>query len=606
MSKSESIKNSRGLSGKNSRGTLRTLFIFIKKAKKYRKYIIFAAAALILSSLLSLFTPYIVQLLISKLTAAEGVVLNELVKLGVILVAAYLGRAVCRFISLSQSHVAAWNFVGELTLECYDKLQSLSMRYYSDKQTGQLMSTMLNDSRQLELLIAHSLPDLCSNVIIIVAVAVALFIINPVLMLLTMIPVPFIIIVSSLFSTRVAPLFQINQKVYAELNGLTQEKLSGMKEIQANSKEEFEHGRMKDFCKHYSFVNIRANYAGALFHPSVELLTSIGTVIVLVAGGFLVTKARMNVAEIVGFFMYLSLFYTPLAALSRLNEDVQNALASGERVLNLLETKPDISDSNDAVEIPTAAEPEIRFDDVTFSYNDDIKVLENVSFTAKAGEMTAVVGVTGAGKTTLVSLVERFYQPDSGRILYGGVDINEYKIDSLRSKLSMVMQDIFLFNGSVTENIAYGVDNATPEQIKAAAVIACADGFISRMPEGYETQIGERGVKLSGGQKQRIAIARAVLRKTPVIILDEATSAVDTETESEIQRAIENLRSGDTKPTLIVIAHRLSTVRRASRIIVLEEGKVAETGNHETLIRAGGIYAKLCGVQDSLLDITQA
>ncbi|NLB16515.1 MAG: ABC transporter ATP-binding protein [Clostridiales bacterium] len=592
-------------SEEGSRGGLRTLLIFITKAKKYRKYIFFAAAAMVLSSLLSLFTPYIVQQLISKLTDAENVVINELVKLGIILIAAYLGRAVCRFITLSQSHVAAWNFVGELTLECYDKLQSLSMRYYSDKQTGQLMSTMLNDSRQLELLIAHALPDLCSNVIIIIAVAISLIIINPTLMLLTMIPVPFIIFVSSLFSTRVAPLFQINQKVYAELNGLTQEKLSGMKEIQANSKEEYEHSRMKDFCKHYSFVNIRANYAGALFHPSVELLTSIGTVIVLVAGGFFVTNGRMNVAEIVGFFMYLSLFYTPLAALSRLNEDVQNALASGERVLDLLETEPDIVDSLDAVEMPAGAEPEIKFDDVTFSYNDGIKVLQNVSFTAKAGEMTAVVGVTGAGKTTLVSLLERFYQPEGGRILYGGVDINEYKVKSLRSKLSMVMQDIFLFNGSVAENIAYGVDDATSEQIKAAAVIACADGFISRMPEGYETQIGERGVKLSGGQKQRIAIARAVLRKTPVIILDEATSAVDTETEAEIQRAIENLRSGDTKPTLIVIAHRLSTVRRASSIIVLEDGKIAESGNHESLVRAGGIYAKLCGVQDGLLDIAQ-
>ena len=242
MSKSESNKNSRDQTGKSSRGTFQTLSIFIGKAKKYRKYIVFAAVAMILSSLFSLFTPYIVKQLISRLNAAEGVVLNELVKLGAILIASYLGRAVCRFITLSQSHVAAWNFVGELTLECYDKLQSLSMRYYSDKQTGQLMSTMLNDSRQLELLIAHALPDLCSNVIIIIAVAVALIIINPTLMLLTMIPVPFIIFVSSLFSTRVAPLFKINQKVYAELNGLTQEKLSGMKEIQANSKEEYEHG----------------------------------------------------------------------------------------------------------------------------------------------------------------------------------------------------------------------------------------------------------------------------------------------------------------------------------------------------------------------------
>ena len=581
---------------------MRTLLIFIKKARKYWIYIILAAVALIFSSLFSLITPRVVQKLVALLGDPGEVTVGRLAALSLTLVAAYLGRAVCRFISMSQNHVAAWNFVGDLTLECYDKLQSLSMKYYSDKQTGQLMSTMINDSRQIELLIAHALPDLCSNVLVIIAVTVSIFLIDPRLAALTMIPVPFVVFVSSLFSKKVAPLFKINQQVYAELNGITQDNLSGMKEIQAFSRECYEHGKMCDFCKHYSYVNIHANYAAAAFHPSVELLTSIGTVIVLLAGGIFVTGGTMDVSEIVGFFMYLSLFYTPLAALSRLTEDVQNALAGGERVLKLLETEPDIVDSPDAVDVPESAEPSIEFDDVSFSYNESNEVLKHISFTAEAGQMTAIVGVTGAGKTTLMSLAERFYEPVSGRVLYGGRDIREYKIESLRSKLSMVMQDIFLFNGTVYENIAYGRDGVTREDVEQASKTARAHQFITLMPEGYDTKIGERGVKLSGGQKQRIAIARAVLRGTPVMILDEATSAVDTETEYEIQKAIENLHSGSDKKTLIVIAHRLSTVRRAQKIIVLENGAVAEQGTHSELIALGGIYARLCGVQEELID----
>ena len=353
---------------------------------------------------------------------------------------------------------------------------------------------------------------------------------------------------------------------------------------------------MTERCGYYSFVNIRANYANALFQPSVEFFTSLGTVIVLGFGGLLVTRGTMPVSDIVGFFMYLSLFYTPLAALARLVEDVQMAVAGGERVLKLLDTEPDITDSPDAADIGVCR-GDIAFCDISFSYNNEVKVLDHVSFDAPAGKMTALVGATGVGKTTIISLLERFYDPVGGKVTLDGRDLRSITIESLRSNISMVLQDVFLFNGTVYENIAYGKKDAARDEVIRAAVTACADEFIREMPDGYETQIGERGMKLSGGQKQRLAIARAVLRDTPIIVLDEATSAVDTETEAKIQKAIENLSTGSKKRTLIVIAHRLSTIRRADNILVVENGTIAESGDHDSLIARGGIYAKLCGIQ---------
>lgn len=599
---------------------------------------LFACLGIIGAALLDLVTPALMRAFTASVSDTDTLTKKTLLIYAGVLLIAYIIRAICRSIKLGVAHIAAWKFVPELTLKVYDKYEQLSMRYFQDKQTGDLMSRMLNDTRQLEVLIAHSIPDLMENSVIIIGVCIMMFTINARLALITLIPVPFLIFFGWMYSKKVAPMYRVNSRVFGEMNGVVQDNIAGMKEIQAFGCEESEHIKMRENCHYYAKVNIRANLANAVFTPGIELMTSIGTIIVVLFGGLLLLDGRMALPDIVGFIMYLSLFYSPLAVLARLVEDIQVAAASCQRVFDILDSEPEIKESENAVDLPIG-NGRIDFERVSFHYDPSEPLLDNISFTAMPGEMVALVGPTGVGKTTIVSLLERFYDPISGSIKLDGVDIGSVTLSSLRSNISMVLQDVFLFNGTIAENIAYGLSGAEGDEfrhlitekgrldvsgvsdsvmnyirpdakrdriigssvkkldmdkIREAARIAHADEFIMSMPNGYETMIGERGVRLSGGQKQRIAIARAVLRHTPILILDEATSAVDNETEAEIQAAIEALAGSR---TIIVIAHRLSTVMRADRIIVLDGGRIVESGKHEELIEKGGLYAKLCKVR---------
>ena len=563
-------------------------------AKPWAKYLVVATISLFAISGVNLFTPYIIKQIISILETEDFAnQIDRIVFLALILLACFALRAVFQFFSNYYSHLASWSLVNRVRCMVYDHLQKLSMRYYHDKQTGQLMSKVINDTTTFENLIAHAIPDIATNIITLVGVLVILLLINPLLTLLVCIPIPFIAALSIILR-KIRRYFKRGQTKIAELNAVLQDNFSGMKEIQVFNKQENELERVREKSTEHATTLIKALFYSGILNPTVGFITSIGTIIVLIAGPVIAAKSSLKISDIVAFLLYLNLFYAPISSLTRIVEDMQQALAGAERVFEVLDTESDIKDSPHAKDVGRLS-GQLEFQNISFSYKDDICVLDNISFEVKAGQMIAIVGPTGVGKTTISGLIARFYDPVSGIITMDGIDIKDMTLQSLRNQLSLVLQDVFLFNGTISENIAYGCEYASQEEIENSAKIACIDQYISSLPEGYDTVIGERGVRLSGGQKQRISIARSILRNSPILILDEATSSIDTETEKEIQNAINKIAGSR---TLLVIAHRLSTVKRADTIIVLEDGKIAEYGNHDELIALKGSYANLCEIQN--------
>jgi ABC-type multidrug transport system fused ATPase/permease subunit len=418
---------------------------------------------------------------------------------------------------------------------------------------------------------------------------------NAYLARLTLSPVPLIMFAGWLFSAKVRPNFRVAQKALAQLNAKLQDNFSGVHEIQAFGQEGYERGEVTDHARVYTRSILRALKLSAAFHPGVEFLSSVGTVIVVGVGGVLALRGQLTISDIVAFLLYLSLFYAPISGLAQVLENAQQALAGAERVMDVLDTDNDIVDSPEAIDIGRV-KGEITFTNVDFSYEKDVPVLSDISFSCEAGQMVALVGPTGVGKTTLTQLIPRFYDVMGGSIKLDGRDIRGVTIKSLRSNIAPVLQDTFLFNGSVIENIRYADPGASDEAVLEAAKAARIHKDIMEMTDQYNTVVGERGVRLSGGQKQRIAIARAILRKAPVIILDEATASVDVETEREIQGAINSLAG---TRTIIAIAHRLSTIQSADLILVLDRGEIVQRGTHRELIEREGLYKRLNLAQSS-------
>ena len=509
------------------------------------------------------------------------------------LVVLYLLRILFRFLSNYLAHKAAWYLVGDLRTQTYDKLEHMHLGYFHDKQTGDLMSRIVNDTRDFELLYAHMIPESITNLVTFTGVLAVLLTINWKLALITCAPIPLIFASGIVFSKKVRPFFRISQKKMGELNGKLQDSLSGIHEIQSFGREEYETEQVNE----QNFAHVRAMLQAlkisAVFHPSVEFISSLGTILVVGFGGYLAYREGLSVADIVAFLLYLGLFYGPVTGLANLLESMQQSMAGAERVLDILDAPPEIQDKAGA-EALEHVEGEITFNHVNFSYGDGIPVLRDVSFVCKPGQMLALVGPTGVGKTTLTQLISRFYEPSSGEILIDGHDIRNVTMESLRRNISPVLQDTFLFNGTIAENIGYAVPDASMEEIREAAKAANIFDDIMTMPDGFQTQVGERGLRLSGGQKQRIAIARAILRQSPVIILDEATASVDVETEQQIQKAIAGVTG---KRTIIAIAHRLSTIRNADQILVIEDGRITEQGTHTELIALGGSYSRMNSIQ---------
>ena len=482
----------------------------------------------------------------------------------------------------------------ELRMDAYGRVQDMDLAYFEDRSTGGLMAVLNDDVNQLERFLDIGANELLQVSTTVLTIGAVFFWIAPEVAWMSMLPMPLILWGSIVFQKRLAPRYREVREQVGHLNGDLAGNLGGIATIKSFTAEAREVERIGERSAAYRTANARAIRLSSAFSPLIRMVILCGFTATLAYGGYLAASDRMAVGSYSVMVFLTQRLLWPLTRLGETFDLFQRAMASTTRILDLLDITPGIASGTGEVGERARTE-DLRFEGVGFSYASGARVLEGLDLDFQAGRTTALVGSTGSGKTTVVKLLLRFYDPTEGRVTLGGVDLRELDLPAFRSQVGLVSQEVFLFHGTVRENIAYGRPGASEEEIHEAARVAEADGFIDELPEGYDTVVGERGQKLSGGQRQRLSIARAILKDPPILVLDEATSAVDNETEAAIQRSLERVSVGR---TTIVIAHRLSTVRGAHRIHVLDEGRVVEAGTHEELVhREGGLYRALWRVQ---------
>lgn len=523
----------------------------------------------------------------------DGVIANkDLSRLGLLLGGMVLTYAVLRGINVADQylrHALGEKFIYDLRVRLYAYLQRLSLSFFERTSTGELMSRLTNDVNSLEDFITHGSTLTTVDLVRLISTGVVLFVLDWRLALAVLIPLPVMAVGLRWFNKRVRPMYRQVRARLGDINAQLQDSLAGMRVIQAFGQEEAQLARFSAESRAYYQARVRAIRTWATFFPIFRFVASIGPILVLGVGAWLIVGDRSSLGTLVAFLSYTTAFYEPLHRLTEVDNMIQQALAAGERIYELLDTLPEVQDAAGACALPDVR-GEVRFEDVHFRYGEGDEVLHDVEFTIAPGEVVALVGPSGAGKTSIANLVSRFYDPIHGRVLLDGRDLREVELACLRRHVAVVLQDTFLFNTTVRDNIRFGKLDATDDEIVAAAQAAYADEFIRQLPDGYDTEIGERGVRLSGGQKQRLALARAILADPRVLILDEATSSVDAEAEYLIQQALQKVLEGR---TALVIAHRLSTIRNADKIIALEGGRIREIGDHRELLRQGGLYSQL-------------
>ena len=573
--------------------------LLLRFAKKYSWALAVTVISMLVLVAAQLLIPWLIRTLITLVTneTLTPDTMNTVSRLTLIALITFIGRGVVQFLRSYMAHIAGWGVVSDARRYVYEHLQRLSLRFYEDKQTGQLMSRVVNDTDLFERMIAHAVPDVMVNIITFFGITAVLASMNWRLTLYSMAPIPLVILSLVGFAKFVRPAFRRRQAEVGELNAVLNDSISGIREIKAFNRESEQLERVELGIERYRVSLLTALRLMAIFQPFIDFSTSIGQLVVIFFGGQMALQGILPIADLVAFFLYLEMFYQPIRALGMSWEHVQESMAGFDRVAELLSEEPDVISAVDSTSLPSPLKGHLLLENVSFSYVEGEKVLEDVNLEIPASNVVALVGPTGVGKSTLVSLIPRFYDVTAGSIKLDGIDVRDLPVEELRKNISIVLQDVFLFHGTVSENLLFGNPKATDEEVIEAAKIANAHEFIANLPKGYDTLIGERGVKLSGGQRQRISIARAVLKNTPILILDEATSSVDTETELLIQQALERLMKGR---TTIIIAHRLSTIRNADKIVVLEGKNIIEQGTHEQLIQRDGLYKRLYTVQETL------
>ena len=549
----------------------------------------------VVGAAVTLVIPLIVQYITNQVTALP---LNDAVqmvlRLGVLMIGLVLIEFVCNFYIAYYGHIMGAKIEYDMRNEIFAHYQKLSFAFYDNQKVGQLLSRVTNDLFDISELLHHGPEDVFISLIKMIGSFVILFQVNMPLTWVAFAFLPVMLVYAFYFNTKMKHAFKQNRAKIADINSQIEDNLSGIRVVKSFANEEIE---LKKFYKGNSkFVDAKKRsylYMGG-YNSGLGALTTLVTVVVLMAGGMFIARGTVNASDLITFLLYINNFTEPVKKLVNFTEQFQNGYSGYERFLEILDVEPDIRDGKDAVPVRNLR-GDIKFEDVSFRYEDSTdKVLHHVSLDVKAGTYIALVGSSGAGKTTLCSLIPRFYDVTSGRITIDGIDIRHMRLKNLRDQIGIVQQDVYLFAGTVMDNIRYGRPDATDEEVIRAAKLANAHEFIMEMQDHYDTDIGQRGVKLSGGQKQRLSIARVFLKDPPILIFDEATSALDNESERVVQDSLERLAANR---TTFVIAHRLSTIRNAEKILVLTEEGIQEEGTHEELLGINGIYAHLYQMQ---------
>ena len=568
---------------------MHTLKKFIQYYAPYKRVFILDLVCAAIISLVDLAFPQILRTLTKTLfTKDTTIIIRALVPIGIGLVLIYILQAWCKYYVSYQGHMMGACMERDMRQQLFDHYEKLSFSYYNQNNSGQMMSKLVSDLFDIAEFAHHGPENLFISLIKIIGSFVFLFLINWKLAILLLILVVFMIFFSGSQNRKMQETFMDNRRKIGDVNSSLQDTLAGIRVVQSFANEEIEREKFMEsnhaflLSKKNNYQSIGSFMSGNLFFQGMMYLAT------LVFGGWLIAHGQMDVADLAMYALYIGIFISPIQILVELTEMMQKGLSGFRRFLDVVETEPEIINAPDAVELKNVR-GDVNYENVSFHYSDDdTPVLENVSFHIPAGKSIALVGPSGSGKTTICSLLPRFYDVTGGKVTIDGKDVRKLTLESLRNQIGLVQQDVYLFCGTIRENIAYGKPDATMEEIIEAARKANIHDFIMELPDGYDTFVGERGTRLSGGQKQRISIARVFLKNPPILILDEATSALDNESERWIQKSLEELAKNR---TTITIAHRLSTIRNADEILVVSDNGIAESGTHDELLAQGGIYA---------------
>ena len=545
----------------------------------------------ILGAAVTLAIPLIVRYITTTVVLLPGEeALQIILRLGAAMVAMVALECFCNFYIAYYGHIMGAKIEHDMRNEIFEHYQKLSFTFFDNQKVGQLLSRITSDLFDISELLHHGPEDVTISLIKFIGSFLILVNINGTLTVITFAFIPVIAVYAFLLNRRMKHAFKTNRARIADINGQIEDSLSGVRAVKSFGNEAIEIEKFHEGNERFVDSKRKSYWYMGLYNSGLGALTTLVTIVVLVAGASLMTGGRMKVADLVTFLLYINNFTDPIKKLINFTEQFQNGYSGYERFLEIMDVEPDITDAKDAQHI-TSVKGDICFDNVSFKYEEkQDTVLSHINLDVKAGEYVAIVGSSGGGKTTLCSLIPRFYDVDGGTVKLDGTDIRKIYLKDLRRQIGIVQQDVYLFAENIMENIRYGRPDATDEEVIEAAKLANADGFISQLPDGYQTDIGQRGVKLSGGQKQRLSIARVFLKNPAILIFDEATSALDNESEKIVQESMEKLAKGR---TTFVIAHRLSTIRNAGRILVLTANGIEEEGTHEELLARNGVYAKL-------------